>query len=220
MTAPRRILYVEQNTDGTVGGSHYCLLDTIRHLDRNRFDPLVVFYREHPLLEEFRCLCPVFFLPEHPGVDVVSRLPAALERFHPIPRLFQKGVNLFRCVLPSYLRKVRFLRAHRIDLVHLNNAVNRGYDWVLAGNTVGVKCVTHNRGPSRLSRSDKLFVRRFDAVVSIAAFLRDELGRRGIGRTERSIVINDGIDPDDITSRIGLPQGRCGGDSASPPTIL
>lgn len=205
MAIMRRILYVEQNTDGTVGGSHYCLLDMIRHLDRNRFDPLVVFYREHSLLEEFRRHCPVFIMPSPAGVDIVSRLPGGAGPFRPIVRLMQRAINLIRYAIPSYIKKVRFLRLHHIDLVHLNNAVNRGYDWVLACGAVRVKCITHNRGPFRLSRSDRAFARRFDAVVSIAGFLRDELERQGIERTGRSVVVNDGIDADDITSRVRRP---------------
>lgn len=201
----RIILYVEQNTDGTVGGSHYCLLDMIRYLDRKRFDPRVVFYREHTLLDEFRRHCPVFIAPAPAGVDIMSRLPGGIGPFRPIARLMQRGINLIRCDIPSYMKKVRFLRLHHIDLVHLNNAVNRGYDWVLACGTAGVKCITHNRGPFHLSPSDRIFVRRFDAVVSIAHFLRDELVREGIEPTGRSVVVNDGIDPDDITCRVRRP---------------
>jgi len=49
-----RILYVEHNTDGSVGGSHYALLDILRNLDRSRFEPVVVFFEEHSLLQAFR----------------------------------------------------------------------------------------------------------------------------------------------------------------------
>ena len=40
----KRILFVEQNDDGTVGGSHHSLLLLIRHLDRAEFEPIVAFY--------------------------------------------------------------------------------------------------------------------------------------------------------------------------------
>src|SRR3989442_3186048 len=32
----KRILFVEQNRDGTVGGSHFCLLDMLANLDGSR----------------------------------------------------------------------------------------------------------------------------------------------------------------------------------------
>jgi glycosyltransferase involved in cell wall biosynthesis len=198
----KRILYVEQNTDGTVGGSHFCLLDTVRHLDRERFDPLVIFYEENSLLDEFRRQCPVFILPVPAHVDITSTLSHTLGWFRAVPRLAQKGINLLRCALPSLTGKLRLLRTHRVDLVHLNNAANRGYDWVLACRMAGVRCITHNRGLNRLSGPDKFFARRFDVVVSIAGFLADDLRLQGAVSPERSVVINDGIDPDDIVSRV------------------
>ncbi len=198
----KRILYVEQNTDGTVGGSHFCLLDTVRHLDGERFAPQVVFYRDNSLLDEFRRVCPVFILPVPAHTDITSTLPPSPGWFRPTARFAQKGINLFRCALPSLAGKLRLLRTHRIDLVHLNNAANRGYDWVLACRMVGVKCITHNRGLNRLSGLDRFFARRFDAIVSIAGFLANDLLRQGAVRPGRSVVIHDGIDPDDIISRV------------------
>jgi hypothetical protein len=48
MTSPaKRILYIELNTDGTAGGSHQCLFDLVRHLDRDRFTPVVLFYQDN-----------------------------------------------------------------------------------------------------------------------------------------------------------------------------
>jgi len=49
-----RVLYCESSADGTVGGSHYCLLYLIEHLDRTRFEPLVVFYEKNSILQRFQ----------------------------------------------------------------------------------------------------------------------------------------------------------------------
>lgn len=196
----KSILYVEQNKDGTVGGSHYSLLDTIRYLDRNRFSPRVLFYRKHSLFDEFQALCPTFVMPPRDCVAFASKLPRRLGPLGTVLRHMQKGINLFRCVLPSLIERLCFLRAHRVDLVHLNNAVNRGYYWVVACRIVGVKCITHNRGLCRLSALDRFFARRFDAVVSIAEFLRYDLEGQGAVRPERSFVIYNGFDPEGIVS--------------------
>ena len=53
MTAAARILYVEGNVDGTIGGSYLSLLFLVSGLDRTRFDPLVVFARENKLIPRF-----------------------------------------------------------------------------------------------------------------------------------------------------------------------
>ena len=37
---PRRILLVEMNEDGTVGGSHQAQFDLVRLMDRERFQPV------------------------------------------------------------------------------------------------------------------------------------------------------------------------------------
>ena len=49
----RRILYLEHNTDGTVGGSHLCLLEICRHLDRSRYQPVVCFFERNSLWDAF-----------------------------------------------------------------------------------------------------------------------------------------------------------------------
>ena len=51
--ARKRILFVEQNCDGTIGGSHHSLLLLVKHLDRSRFEPIVAFYQHHALVPEF-----------------------------------------------------------------------------------------------------------------------------------------------------------------------
>src|SRR5215218_1924640 len=55
VTAPRpRIMYLEANDDGTVGGSHQALFDLVRNLDRARYEPVVVFYQDNVFVERMR----------------------------------------------------------------------------------------------------------------------------------------------------------------------
>ena len=54
MSQPQRILYVEGNTDGTIGGSYFSLLFLVQGLDRRRYEPVVVFQREHTLWSRLR----------------------------------------------------------------------------------------------------------------------------------------------------------------------
>jgi len=70
----RRILYAEQNTDGTVGGSYYSLLDIARTIDRDRYEPVVLFHRNNPLFPRFDAICRTIIRP--PGVrirDITAR---------------------------------------------------------------------------------------------------------------------------------------------------
>ena len=48
-----RILYVEGNVDGTVGGSFFSLLFLVSGLDRTRFEPVVAFAADNALRPRF-----------------------------------------------------------------------------------------------------------------------------------------------------------------------
>ena len=49
-----KVLYCENNVDGTVGGSYYSLLYLVKNVDRQKYHPVVVFYTEHTLLPAYR----------------------------------------------------------------------------------------------------------------------------------------------------------------------
>lgn len=58
----KKILLVEQNNDGTIGGSHYCMLYLVRGLNREKYEPIAVFYERNSLLSRFEEICPVFVI--------------------------------------------------------------------------------------------------------------------------------------------------------------
>ena len=45
---------MEQNIDGTVGGSYFSLLYLIERLNRQKYEPYVIFYNVHTLVDNFR----------------------------------------------------------------------------------------------------------------------------------------------------------------------
>jgi len=53
-TNSKHILFIEANIDGTIGGSHYCLLELIKGLDKSKFKPFVLFYQKNILIPEFK----------------------------------------------------------------------------------------------------------------------------------------------------------------------
>lgn len=52
--SPHRILLVETNDDGTVGGSYQCLYDLARGLDSARYAPVVLFHHENRFAQDLR----------------------------------------------------------------------------------------------------------------------------------------------------------------------
>lgn len=192
---PRRILYNELNEDGTVGGSHRCLYDLVLHLDRRRYDPVVVFYQENPYVER---LCEL-------GARVLTwekerrreRLPGG--RFRR-PRLALRGVEAIG-------RRARLILRERIDLVHLNNSpLHTADDWLPAARLTRRPVISHCRAelpPGRYARQTWL-ARRFDRVIAISRTVEDSLRQAGVP-APRIAQVYDGIDLEALRARVVTP---------------
>src|SRR6187455_2013969 len=107
-----RILYVEGNVDGTVGGSFFSLLFLVSGLDRPRFEPVVAFAADNALRPRFHAA----------GITtLVHPTPRPVTLRGPAGRLIAKGANFLRGWVMEPLRLARLLRRERIQLLHLNN---------------------------------------------------------------------------------------------------
>ncbi len=198
----KRVLYAEQNFDGTTGGSHYSLLEIVRHLDRERYDPVVIFYEKNAIFEKFTAECPVYIIrrakPVHLNAFRSLKVPLAPA----IASFLQKCINLFKVFIPLALSAARFITQHKIDIVHLNNSVEEGNAWILAARLTGRTVITHNRGFADPGAVDRFFIDRLDAVISISGFLTGELERRGVRTGRKFITIYNGIDAGEVMSRV------------------
>jgi len=168
---PCRVLFVEMNEDGTVGGSHESLLELALRLDRNRFEPVALFYQDNIVAQELR---------EH-GIRVLipKEQRANERRINREGSRFQRIVKLLRAILWRRL----LLRRERIDLVHLNNSPQVGNDdWLPAARLAGIPCVTSARydaGGERRWIRHFLF-KGFDRVVANSDFTLLQLLRQGM----------------------------------------
>lgn len=197
---PRRILYVEHNVDGTVGGSHRCLLDICRNIDRGQYEPVALFFQDNPLVSEFRKL----------GIDVLIGSPAipllqlsGLSRSigRRLTSIIRPAANAALILSVRPMQWIRFLRRQRIDLVHLNNTFNADHDLILAAWILRIPCIAHQRGVAEPSgRLAHWFARRLLRIIAISSFIRDDLIRRGLPE-QLVTFIHDGIDPSRIAVR-------------------
>jgi glycosyltransferase involved in cell wall biosynthesis len=192
-----RVLYCESNVDGTIGGSHYCLLYLVEGLDKTRFEPIVVFHQDNPLVPRFRESAETLVL-ERPAPYVPAALRSPMARRYPwlfLPvRLAQRAVNFFS-FMALIERYMTLLRARRIQIVHLNNSIIRHHDWMLAAMLTRTPALTHERGINRwYSRASKLFSRRLRAVISMSKSIRDFLVSGGVD-TSNVRVLYDGVTP-------------------------
>jgi glycosyltransferase involved in cell wall biosynthesis len=189
----RRILYVEGNVDGTIGGSFFSLLFLIQGLDKSRYDPVVVFSFEHRLFPRY----------ESAGARVLLRpLAKAIQARSGLGRLFAKACNLALGFVIEPVRLAMLLKRERIDLVHLNNSIVRNHPWMMAAKLCGIPCITHERGinPSYSQRSVSLG-QNLAAVVCISDAVRDNFASRGVANLPL-VTIPNGLDPSEMKSTV------------------
>ena len=203
-TAAKRILYVEGNVDGTVGGSYFSLLYLVSNLDRSRFDPTVVFAADTALMPQFHAA----------GVRTAIRPMAPASRLGGAAgRLVSKVINFWTGMVLEPIRLAAYLRRERIDLVHLNNSIVRNHSWMVGAMLARIPCITHERGINeRFPLRARLLARRLSAVICISAAVRQNFVDRGLGGL-RLVTIHNGLDPEtmrpnrsaaEIRSELGL----------------
>ncbi|MCU0621701.1 MAG: glycosyltransferase family 4 protein [Gemmatimonadales bacterium] len=182
----RRILLVEVAEDGTVGGSHQCLLDIVTHLDRDRFEPRVLFYQSNPFV---------------PRLEALGHAVTTWDRERLAERSSQ-GLGYLLVGLPRGIaRRAAWLRRERIDVVHLNNSPALDVElWAPACRLAGVRMVAHCRGPLRtslagytLSPVRRRLVAGTERIMAISGLVRDEVLAAGVP-ADRVTVVYDGID--------------------------
>ena len=184
-----RILYCESNVDGTIGGSHYCLLHLVEHLDRSQFEPLVVFQDDHALVPRFRAAAETLVFPRHAPVQWGGGGPLALPLV-----LARRTVNSLK-LASTIASRVSFLKRRRIDLVHLNNSITRYHDWMNAAFLAGVPCIVHERGLNEsYTRSDIAWAHRLALIVPMSRWIQDHMVERGVP-ANKIRVMYDGLDP-------------------------
>lgn len=187
-----RVLIVESNEDGTVGGSHQALFDLVVGLDHASFEPIVLFHEDNVFVRQLRLR----------GIEVVlfggfKRKKRAIDPFGAlVTKLTRYATDVFRC--RSELRRLR------IDLLHLNNSPKTGNDnWLLAARSLGIPCIVTAMGdvgrPNRLIH--RWLYRRFDLYLAVSRHVADTLREQGVD-PDRIELIYLGVDFESLRKRV------------------
>ena len=153
----KRILYIEANPDGTIGGSYYSLLYLLEGLNKELYEPYVLFCHDNILIPKFK---------EVVGNIIINNYEASgsnpFNSWKTIPR-FIRDVLLKQFHLKQIINKVK------PDLVHLNNGYSSNHEWMLACHLNNIKIVAHDRGV-RLPATwqTRFFVHFLDAIISVS----------------------------------------------------
>ena len=84
-------------------------------------------------------------------------------------------------------------------MIHLNNAIPAGQEWLLAAKLSGCKCITHQRGYGYERARDRVLGRYFDAIICISEDVRKDLVARRV-RNARLVSIHNGIDVEEFSA--------------------
>lgn len=187
----KKILFIEQNTDGTIGGSHYCLLYLIDGLDKTKYEPIVLFYENHNLIPDF---------------EIKSRVHIHNYRKYNKNKnkLKRKAINII-VRLKHFMNALYWISRQKINLIHLNNSILGGYDlWLPISLILHIPCISHERGFnsfSKLKGIEKYLLNKYSAVISVSDVIRENLKKCGISY-HKLLTVHDGIDPDLYRSKV------------------
>ncbi len=185
----KRVLYIEGNTDGTVGGSYFLMLDLVNRLDRTQYEPIVGFHRDNYLIERFRAAgIEVIVFPRANPLNFGSKWLNVL--LAPV----KKAINIYRGLIGPARAHARFLRERKIDLINLNNSITRNHPWMLAAMLTNTPCITHEMGLNNsFSRTSRFFGRRLQRVICLSHAIHNAMKKCGIDYPNIE-VIHCGID--------------------------
>lgn len=188
----RKVLYVESNTDGTIGGSHYCMLNLVENLDRSEFEPLVLFYQDHALVPRFRTAAETLVMKPHRPVCWGN---GAETSWFPLPLILaRRSINFIKFAY-TVAEYIIFLKRRRISLVHQNNSITRHREWMCAAFLAGVPCVASERGLNqRYTLMDRAYARRLALIIPMSLWIMDHMIERGVS-SDNIRVMYDGLDP-------------------------
>ena len=207
-----RVLFLEPNDDGTVGGSHQVLLDFARHLDRRRYEPVAAFYQDNVFVEKLRA----------EGVEVHLLTDAwAREK-----RAMRTGRRLLqgRTFLGAVARRVRFLRQHEIAILHVNGTPQTGHDdWLPAAVLLGLPAIANCAGNVQFdvrSFLQRAFMRSFDRVLPVSQHIGQQVIDFGYNPL-RVVTVHPGIDIENFRARVSRTPAEVRSElGVSPNTVL
>jgi glycosyltransferase involved in cell wall biosynthesis len=190
----KRILYIEANKDGTVGGSYYSLLYLLQGLDKNKYEPHVMFYQEHVLVQEFKKVTPHVYVNDLETTNDPSI--RSIKDFIKWPYL------LFAYIILKQRSLRKILNTIKPDLVHLNDSYDTMHEWMLACHLNKIKVVAHDRGtryPCNIRT--RMFVRYLDAIISVSDSYKNQVIKQDL-KVKRIYRVYNGLDIDKMATEM------------------
>ncbi|MCM8827323.1 MAG: glycosyltransferase, partial [Candidatus Omnitrophica bacterium] len=165
------------------GGSGNSLFNLLKHLDKNKFKPIVVTFNEGPQFEKIKNL----------GIEIIKLKVKKEETEDKEGRLsyFKFIWDLLFNILPLSIKLVSIIKRYNIDSVHINTNIISGIPAILSARILGIPCICHIRQTRRFIKRERFFAKLVDRFIFINHKSK-ELNSDFI-RGEKAKVIYDGI---------------------------
>jgi glycosyltransferase involved in cell wall biosynthesis len=181
MSPKTNILYIFHVS--SIGGGSFCLLNMIKRLDRELFNPIILLKEYGPLCTELEKLGAKVILEK--TISIVPYNRSVLER---------NSINKIFLLLIS-VRKVRYwIKRSDADIVHINTMMM--YPYAVAAHKLGRKVVVHireqwpeNEHKIQFAIAQRLIQKYSDRIIAI-----NEASAEMIGVTAKTQVVYDWID--------------------------
>lgn len=205
------ILYVEPSIyTAQVGGSFQSLYHLVRHLDKDKYTPSVLFFREHNYLDKF----------DEAGIDVVVN-----DRYFRNSLLFRLNSGNLRSFSAKAVRKMlniagisraehllsrelhsmsvirSLIRKKNISLIHANQGLNQDRASVLAARLERIPCVCHERRYDKIYFWTRRLSRHVDLSIAISDGVKDSLLRQRV-RCKKVVRIYNAVDSEAMAERL------------------
>ncbi|MFZ5917469.1 MAG: glycosyltransferase family 4 protein [Chloroflexota bacterium] len=204
-TSKKRILYFEL-TSGIGGSIINVLYPVVTNLDRDRYEPLVLFYWPNPYRERFQAAgieTLVFEKPcskQHPGAiagvtrsRVIKNIKKDGGRAKALYHALGSYIRLSYC-LPQILRLARLLKDRKIDLVQINGAsVGPGREIILAAKLAGVPTLCYVQGFNEFQAVDRQIARLVSQFVFCSNAIGAHCTTNGLVNPEGTLTIYPGV---------------------------
>jgi glycosyltransferase involved in cell wall biosynthesis len=183
------ILYFEPSTG--YGGSSRCLVDWLRHLDKEVFKPVVLVYFDGPAIKQIRDL----------GVETIT---VPYFKFFKLlvlrlkgKRVFSYGVMFLDILfnsIPLSVYFTLFIISHKITLLHLNSGMTIGFPGIVASFVTRRPCVCHIHGKWSLQMIERFLGKMVSRFILLTGDVRDIYSAAFSGK--KTVLIPNGIDAD------------------------
>lgn len=177
-----KIFFCETSDDGTVGGSHACMHNLIRHMVQSKMTCTVGFLSENIYVQKYRDLgIPVFILP--------IRNPLKTGNV-----IVRKTINWYRLEYKAGKYLENYFRREGFDLIVLNNSIFVSLLFVSVCMKLHIPVICYERGFAAYTKKHVKASADLDCSIPVSDAVFKHMTSNGF-RAKCIERIYDGVDP-------------------------